>query len=81
MVGTLVAVKDKLELRWSALEYGQFAALSAAIAGDFFPVTYTDAAGVTVTKTMYAGDLSGKQYSWAEGLQYVTDVSLSLIER
>ena len=81
MVGTLLSIKTKLEVKWPPLSMTQFALIQEAVSADFAPVTFTDSSGATVTKTMYFGDLTGNQFSWADGIQYVTDVGVSMIER
>ena len=84
MVGTIVAVKAKLEIKWPPLTEDQVALIEAAVSdreNPFVPVSYTDMAGNTVTKTMYFGDVSYSQYSWAGGLRYITDVAVSAIEQ
>ena len=42
---------------------------------------FTDATGVTVTKTMYFGTPTYTVYSWANGRQYLRDVSVTGIEQ
>ena len=84
MVGTIVCVKAKLEIKWPPLTEAQVAIIEAAVSdksSPFVPVQYTDMKGNIVTKTMYFGDVSYSQYSWSEGLRYVTDVSVSAIEQ
>lgn len=81
MTGTLIGIKTKLEVKWPPLSMTQYGVIEAAVSADFASVTYTDSGGATTTKTMYFGDLTGTQYSWANGIQYMTDVSVSMIER
>lgn len=84
MVGTLVCVKAKLEIKWPPLTMDQVATIENVVsnAGNaFVPVKYTDMKGTTVEKTMYTGDISYSQYSWANGIQYVTDAGISCIEK
>lgn len=81
LVGTLVTTKYKLEIKWPPLTMAQYAVIEKATNTDFASVTWTDSDGATLTKTMYFGDLTGTQYSWAEHLQIVRDVSVSAIER
>ncbi len=82
MVGTLVAVKAKIEIKWPPLTFAQVALIEAAVSGDaFVPVQYTDMSGTTVTKTMYFGTPSYTQYSWCDGVCYVTDVSVDGVEQ
>ncbi len=82
MVGTIVARKTTLRLKWPPLTMAQAATLQQALeAADFLNVRFTDAGGVSRSLTMYAGTPSFSQYSWVEGVQYVVDVSVDLIEQ
>lgn len=84
MVGTIVAIKHKLEIKWPPLTMEQVALIESQVsdpANGFIPVKYTDMTGKTVEYTMYTGDVSYTQYSWQEGIRYVTDVHLSCIEQ
>lgn len=84
MVGTIVATKAKLQITWPPLTEAQVSLIEAAVSDKstpFFTVSYTDMKGNTVSRTMYAGDITYSQYSWSEGLRYVTDVAVSLIEQ
>lgn len=81
MVGTLLSIKTKLEVKWPPLSMSQYALIQEAVSADFADVTFTDLSGDSVTKTMYFGDLAGNQFSWANGVQYVTDAAVSMIER
>ena len=81
MAGTLLTSKMKLEIKWPPLTMAQYAIIERTTSTDWASVTYTNSSGVTETKTMYFGDLTGTQYSWADGLQYVKDVSISMIEK
>jgi hypothetical protein len=44
-------------------------------------VSFTDAGGERRSLTMYAGTPTYTQYSWKQGMQYVVDVSVELIEQ
>ena len=84
MVGTVVAVKTNIEIKWPPLTPAQVAVIESAVSdGDnpFVPVKFTDATGVTVTKTMYFGTPTYTVYSWANGRQYLRDVSVTGIEQ
>lgn len=84
MVGTVVAVKTKLKIKWPPLTPDQVATIEGAVSNQsapFVPVEYTDATGSTVTKTMYFGTPSYTVYSWANGIQYIKDVSVDAIEQ
>lgn len=82
MVGTVVAVKTTLKIKWPPLTPAQMAVVENAVSGSaFVPVTFTDATGQTVTKTMYFGTPSYTVYSWADGVQYIKDVTVDGIEQ
>lgn len=83
MVGTLVAQKTTIKLKWPPLTTAQAALIQQAVSGSsaFFPVVFTDAGGTTRTLTMYAGTPTFTQYSWVNGIQYVVDAAVDLIEQ
>ena len=84
MVGTVVAVKTTLKIKWPVLTPAQVATIEGAVSdpdNPFVPVKYTDATGETVTRTMYFGTPSYTVYSWADGKQYIKDVSVDGIEQ
>lgn len=84
MVGTVVAVKTSIKIKWPPLTPAQVASIESAVSnGDnpFVPVRYTDATGQTVTKTMYFGTPVYTFYSWVNGRQYLKDVSVTGIEQ
>lgn len=84
MVGTIVATKAKLEIKWPPLTQDEVALIESVVSDaskPFVAVEYTDATGTTVSKTMYFGDVTYTQYSWSDGIRYITDVSVSAIEQ
>lgn len=84
MVGTIVAIKTTISITWPPLTMAQVATIEAAVSDTdkpFVPLKYTDMSGATVTKTVYFGTPTYTQYSWSDGLQYVTDVSVDAIEQ
>ena len=82
MVGTVVAVKTTLKIKWPPLTPDQAAVIENAVSGgSFVPVRFTDATGATVTKTMYFGTPSYTVYSWADGVQLIKDVAVDGIEQ
>ena len=84
MVGTIVAVKRKLSIKWPPLTEQQVALIQSAVNNPdnpFVPVRYRDATGQEVTCTMYFGDPSYTQYSWSEGIRRVLDVTVDAIEQ
>lgn len=84
MLGTCVAVKAKIAIKWPPLTMAQVAVIEAAVSdkdNPFVPMKYTDMSGKAVTKTVYFGAPTYTQYSWSDGLQYIKDVSVDAIER
>ena len=82
MVGTVVAVKTTLKIKWPPLTPAQTAVIENAVSGrPFVPVRFTDATGSTVTRIMYFGTPSYTVYSWADGVQYIKDVTVDGIEQ
>ena len=84
MVGTGVAVKTTLKIKWPILTPAQVATIEGAVSdpdNPFVPVKYTDATGSTVTKTMYFGTPSYTVYSWANGRQYIKGACVDGIEQ
>ena len=84
MVGTVVAVKTTLKIKWPILTPAQVATIEGAVSdpdNPFVPVKYTDATGSTVTKTMYFGTPSYTVYSWANGRQYIKGACVDGIEQ
>ena len=84
MTGTIIAIKTKMSIRWALLTPAQVATIEAAVSDGghpFVPMKFTDATGATVTKTMYFGTPTYTVYSWANGRQYLRDVSVTGIEQ
>lgn len=84
MLGTCVAVKEKISIKWPPLTPEQAAVIEAAVSDrskPFVPLKYTDMTGTIVTKTVYFGTPSYTWYSWSDGVRYVKDVSVDAIER
>lgn len=84
MTGTIIAIKTKLSIRWPPLTTAQVATIESAVSDSghpFISVKFTDATGVTVTKTMYFGTPTYTYYSWVNGMQYIKDVSVDAIEK
>lgn len=84
MVGTLIAVKTKLVIKWPPLAEEQVARIEAAVSdpsAPFATLEYTDMTGTVVWMDVYFGDPSYTQYSWSNGLRYVQDVTVDAIEK
>lgn len=84
MVGSIIATKTTVKLKWPVLTRAQAAVIESAVsdsAHPFVPIAYTDMTGQRVEKTVYFGTPTYTLYSWADGLQLVKDVSVEGIER
>lgn len=84
MLGTCVAVKAKISVKWPPLTPAQAAVIEGAVSDPdkpFVTMKYTDMAGNTVTKEVYFGTPSYTWYSWSDGVQYLKDVSVDGVER
>ncbi|MCD8141922.1 MAG: hypothetical protein LUD83_01365 [Clostridiales bacterium] len=83
MVGTIVAVKTKVAIRWPVLTMDEVETIEGAVSSStpFVTMTYTDMTGAVTTKTVYFGTPSYTVYSYADGTQYVKDVTVDGIEQ
>lgn len=82
MVGCIVARKTTLKIKWPPLTLAQAATILSAIeSADFFSVAFTDMTNTRRNLTMYAGPPSFTEYSWVDGVQYVVDAAVDLIEQ
>lgn len=83
MVGTIVAIKTKVSITWPPLTMEEVATIEEAVSSSssFVSMSYTDMTGSTVTKTVYFGTPSYTVYSYAEGVQWVKDVTVDGIEQ
>ena len=83
MVGTIVAIKHKIAIKWPDLTMEQVQDIEAAVSSlaAFHTLKYTDMAGITYTRQVYFGDPSYTIYSYSPGVQRVTDVSVEAIEK
>ncbi|MCD8381552.1 MAG: hypothetical protein LUC30_01335 [Clostridiales bacterium] len=84
MLGTIVAIKTTVKIKWPVLTMAQAKVIEAAVSDEdnpFVPMKYTDMTGETVTKTVYFGTPSYTVYSGADDLQWVKDVEVEGIEQ
>lgn len=81
MVGDIIGIKIKLEIKWNFLtQEEQKTLIDALEAKTFFAVEYVDdRTGLNVTKSMYAGTFSSSPYSYVK--KGYTGASVSLVER
>lgn len=83
MAGTIVARKRKLEIRWPPLTMEQCQIIEQAVSSTtpFHTLKFTDMIGTAQEMTVYFGDPSYTIYSYSRGIQRLTDVSVSAIEK
>ena len=84
MVGTVLAIKDTVEISWPPLTIEQVDTIEAAVSNKdkpFVPMTYTDQRGQTKTIDVYFGTPTYTGFAWINGQWMVTDASVSGIER
>ena len=84
MVGTILGYKRTLEVKWNTLTMEQAAVLHNAVSksgGDFKTVTFTDIDYSRKTITAYFGTPNYTVYSLADGIRYITDCSVKIVER
>jgi hypothetical protein len=84
MLGTIVAIKSKISIKWGALTPDEAKTIENAVSDKdepFVTMKYTDMTGTTVTKTVYFGTPSYTWYNWANGMQWVTDATVDGIEQ
>lgn len=83
MVGTVVAIKNKIEIKWPSLTMEQVAVIEAAVSTltAFHTLRYTDMTGQSKTLKVYFGDPTYNIYSYSEGVQRIQDVSVSAVEQ
>lgn len=84
MLGTIIAIKTTVEIKWVAMTPDDVATLEAAVSdvdNPFVPVTYTDQTGQTSTITVYFGTPSYTCFDWIGGQWMVTDVAVEGIQQ
>lgn len=83
MVGSIVAIKTKVSIRWPVLTMAQVRTIENAVSSgaEFLTLSYTDMTGTTKSLSGYFGAPSYTIYSYAQGVQWVKDVSVDFIER
>jgi len=83
MAGTIVALKRKIEIKWPDLTMEKAKVIEDAVSSiiPFHVLRYTDMTGMTVEITVYFSDPSYTIYAYSEGVQRVTGVTISAIEK
>lgn len=83
MLGTIVAIKRKLEIEFPPLTPSQLTTVKSAVGGTtpFKTVQFDHPCGGTVTMTAYFGDLVMPVYGIINGSKIMTGVKISCIEQ
>lgn len=83
MVGTIVAVKHKVSIKWPDLTMTQVQTIEAAVSSltAFHTLKYTDMTGTTQTLQVYFGDPTYTIYSYSEDIQWIRDAAVDAIEK
>lgn len=81
MVGTIVAVKTTIKVKWPPLTLAEAEKIENAVKGDFFTVVLKKDSSTVFSGTMYAGAPTYTIYSVVSGLPYAEGMAVDLIER
>lgn len=83
MVGTIISIKTKISIRWPTLSTADAAKIEAVVSSTaaFHTITLTEMDGSEHTHTVYFSSPSYGIYSWREGMQWVTGISVDAIEQ
>lgn len=83
MVGTIVAIKYKISIKWPDLTMEQVQTIEAAVSTTtaFHTLKYTDMAGKTHERQVYFGDPTYTIYSYSPGVQLIRDAGVDAIEK
>lgn len=84
LTGRIVTIKTTVKIKWPPLTPTQYQTIVNAVSNKDTPFTtlkYTDLTGTVTTKTVYFGDVTGTQYSWSDGLRWVTGAAVDAIEK
>lgn len=81
MVGTVVAQKKNIGLKWGVLTESEMNLIKSKLCTGFFPFTFRDD-GAMLTITAYRGTLSKEQLGWlSDGIFYYKSASVDIIQR
>lgn len=83
MEGTIVAIKQKLEIKWPVMTMEEIQQIEEIVSSltPWHTLQYTDMAGQKKEIEVYFGDPTYTIVSYSPGMQWVKDVSVSAIER
>lgn len=83
MVGTIVAIKRKVSIKWPELSMEKVDVIESAVSSTtaFHTLKFTDMTGTTQELQVYFGDPTYTIYSYSEGVQRIMDTSVDAIEK
>lgn len=83
MAGTIVAIKQKLEIKWPSMSMADAKIIDAVVSSTtaFHQLKYTDMAGAATELTVYFGDPAYTIHAYSPGIQWISGVSVSAIEK
>ena len=83
MVGTIVAIKYKISIKWPDLTMEQVQIIESVVSSmtAFHTLKYTDMTGQTRELQVYFGDPTYTPYAYSEGVQWVRDAAVDAIAK
>lgn len=83
MAGTITAIKLKVDIKWPDLTMEEAAQIQTAVSSmtPFHALRFTDMSGAVRNIAVYFGDVSFGINAYSEGVQRITGVSVSAIEK
>lgn len=83
MVGTIIATKRKIEIKWPPLSMEKAKIIEDVVSSmvPFHTLQYTDMTGITGEIQVYFGDPTYNLYAYSPGIQFANDVTVSAIEK
>lgn len=83
MVGTILAIKRTLTIKWPVLTRAEAAKIHAAVSGTtaFHELRFVDMCGNDTTLSVYFGTPKFGIYSYVPAMAYVENVSVTAIEK
>lgn len=83
MVGTIVAIKHKVEIKWPDMSMTDAKVIEEAVSSmtPFHTLKYTDMTGATREMTVYFGDPTYTIYAYSPGVQRISGVKVSAVEK
>lgn len=83
MVGTIVAVKNTISIKWPPLTMEQIQTIESAVSSltAFHTLKYTDMTGQVFQRQVYFGDPTYTIYSYSEAIQWIKDAAVDAIEK